>query len=321
MESRARIEAIDQFRGLAALIMVLGNDLMYSGRAPTWLTHAHDPGFTAADFFAPLFIFAMAIVYGPSMRRRAARDGAPRAFGHAAIRWLILMAIGSLITIIQTLLDVNPSGIYWGVLEAIGAAGLLTLPVILLPAWGRLTAGLLVLAGYQLLLDRFWLQTVLRSPHGGVPGALGWGAMLMLSTVFGDLFLDEAKGRKFFLPAAFAAMAGAIALDRFVPISKVRVSASYVLLSVAISALSFWAVWILTEKVGRPSALLRWWGRNPLLLYLLHICFLALFLIPGVTDYLAAAPFAVVAAQDILLASVLSGIAWILYRKEWTLSV
>ena len=317
----SRIAAIDQFRGLAALVMVLGNNLMASGRAPSWLTHAHDPGLSAADLFAPLFIFAIGLTYGPSMRRRTARDGAARAFGHAAMRWVILMGIGSAITITETLLGANPSGMYWGVLEAIGAAGLLALPFILMPAWARLCAGLTLLGLYQVLLGNFWLETVKRSPHGGIPGSLGWGGLLILSTAAGELFLDERRGRWLFPVASLAFVGAALLLSRFIPISKARVSPSYVLLSVGVSALAFLLVWALTEKAGSPSRLLEAWGKNPLLLYVLHICFLAVFLLPAVTDYLATSPFAVVAAQDLCMAGALSALALWLNRRDWILKI
>ena len=316
-----RIAAIDQFRGLAAMVMVLGNNLMASGRAPSWLTHARDPGLSAADLFAPLFIFAVGLTYGPSMRRRTARDGAARAFGHAALRWVILMGIGSAITVTETLLGANPSGVYWGVLEAIGAAGLLALPFILMPAWARLCAGLALLGLYQVLLGHFWIETVKRSPHGGIPGSLGWGGLLILSTAAGEFFLDE-KGRRWLFPLASVAFLGAgLLLGRFVPISKVRVSPSYVLLSVGASALAFLLVWVLTEKAGSPSHLLEAWGKNPLLLYVLHICSLAVFLVPAVTDYLATAPFAVVVAQDLCMAGLLSALALWLVSRDWVLKL
>ncbi len=59
----------------------------------------------------------------------------------------------------------NLTGIYkstvpWGLLQAIGAAGLLTLPVIRLRARWRWAAGLALLAFYQFMLDRFWLDQV-----------------------------------------------------------------------------------------------------------------------------------------------------------------
>lgn len=316
-----RIAAIDQFRGLATLVMVLGNNLMASGRAPSWLLHARDPGLTTADLFAPLFIFAMGLTYGPSMRRRTAKDGAARAFGHAALRWAILVGIGSVITLVETFLGANPSGVYWGVLEAIGAAGLIALPFILLPAWARLCAGLAILGLYQVLLENIWLETVKRSPHGGILGSLGWGGLLILSTAVGELFLDEKRRRWLFPLGSLAFLGAGLLLDPLVALSKVRVSPSYVLLSVGVSGLAFLLVWVLTEKVGSPSRLLEAWGKNPLLLYVLHICLLAVFLVPAVTDYLAAVPFIVVATQDLCMAGLLSVLALWMDSRNFVLSL
>jgi len=49
-----RSNAIDQFRGLAIVLMVLANYLAGIGWIHTWLKHAPDIGLTVTDLVAPL---------------------------------------------------------------------------------------------------------------------------------------------------------------------------------------------------------------------------------------------------------------------------
>ena len=58
------------------------------------------------------------------------------------------------------------------------------------PAFPRPIVGLVLLAGYQILMSRLWLAQVLAAPHGGPAGALGWTGLLILCTVCADLYFD-----------------------------------------------------------------------------------------------------------------------------------
>ena len=313
--SQERVEAIDQFRGFALFIMVLGNAFVVSGRAPWWLEHPPDVGFRIPDAFAPFFVMAIGLTFGPSLRRRAAQSGALNAAFHALTRWAGLLLIGLIITLVEALLGANPSGVLWGVLEALGAGGLITLPFLFLPRWPRLAAGLGLLALYQALLDAFWLEDVLGAPHGGPWGALGWGGMMVLSTVLGDLFREGERGRKLYPWASGAILASGLLLALAVPVSKNRVSMSYVLIVVGLSGLAFFAMWLVTARWGRPSEFLSAWGQNPLLLYVLHIGCLGLYLIPAFERWNRESPLWAVCIIPIALSAFLSVIAAALYRR------
>ena len=67
-----RIEAVDQYRGLAIVLMVIANHLADIASVPGWLKHAPDVGLTPIDLIAPFFIFAIGLTYGPSYRGRTA---------------------------------------------------------------------------------------------------------------------------------------------------------------------------------------------------------------------------------------------------------
>lgn len=50
-----RINAIDQYRGLAILLMVLANFLTGVNGVPMWFKHAPDIGLMVVDLIAPMF--------------------------------------------------------------------------------------------------------------------------------------------------------------------------------------------------------------------------------------------------------------------------
>lgn len=316
-----RLDSIDQFRGAAIILMVLANYLAGVESVPAWLKHAPDVGFTVIDLVAPLFIFAIGLTYGGSLRKRVGRDGWRSTLAHFGRRFGILLALGLVLAAGEIALGFNPTGVPWGVLPAIAAASLLPLPLLQLPAAWRAACGLALLAGYQLLLDTYWLAVVLGSPHGGLPGALGWTAMLLLATALADLYHDTPRGRRAFLPAAMIVLAGGLALALLVPISKNRVSASYVLATTGASGLLFALFAWCANVRGLRLPWLSAWGRNPLALYVLHIVLLGVFVLPAIPDWYTAAPPWLVVVQATALLIVLGAIALALQRAGRTLVV
>jgi predicted acyltransferase len=365
LRPRARLEAIDQFRGFAIVTMVVANYLDGVQTAPPWLKHAPDVGLTAIDFVAPFFIFAIGLTFGMSARRRAGRDGWRRTAFHFIKRYLAILGIGALGSALSSWYGVPAS---WGVLQAIGVAGLLTLAAIALPTLWRAAAGLVLLAGYQLLLDRFWLEAVLVAPHGGLPGSLAWGAMMILATVLADLYrpaqrhLGQPHGgerhraqpgasqphpaqphavqpqasqpqaaqacpgqprprkpRWAFPAAAAGTLAVGILLSLLVVVSKHRVSASYVLITLGASGLLY-AGFDLLERGRFRIPLLTAWGVNPLLLYILHFLLLGVVFVPDIPALYAQASAWVVVLEIVALLAALSGIAVWLRRRGWIFS-
>jgi predicted acyltransferase len=313
---RPRIDAIDQFRGFAILLMVLADYLARPQNVPAWLKHAHDVGFTVIDIIAPLFIFAIGLTYGPSFRRRLARNGAWQTGVDFVRRYTALVGIGFLLTMLGNLSGVYTSTINWGLLQAIGAAGLITLLVIWMRWPWRLVFGLALLAAYQVLLDRFWLQDVLDALHGGPWAALAWGSMLILSTVLADFYHDLSR-RKYYLWLSLISLAAGIGLIFAVPVSKNRVSASYVLITVGASALIF-GVFHLSETRWRVRMpVLTEWGKNALLLYLLHGVLIGVFALPPIPGWYVQAPPWLIAIQAAALFAALSWIGIYCNSRGW----
>ncbi len=310
-----RNEAIDQFRGFAILLMVLANYLAGTETVPAWLKHADDIGYTVIDLIAPLFVFAMGLTFGLSFRRRLARDGAWSTYTHFISRNLALLGLGFILTLAGALSGIYESSVNWGLLQALGAAGLVALVFIRLPVAPRAALGLLFLAGYQVLLDHSWLDLVRSAPHNGPWGALSWAAMLILATCMADLYHDPAQ--RHLVP--WVALAGAVtglALAILFPVSKDRASISYVLLSLGLSGLTFLGVTWLVTRVGCGLPVLNAWGRNALLLYLLHGVLIGLFALPQAAWWYVNATTWLVALQTLLLVGTLSWIGLALDRRR-----
>jgi predicted acyltransferase len=312
-----RIVAIDQFRGLSIVLMVIANYLSGVSGIPNWLKHAPDLGLTPPDVVAPLFLFAIGLTYRLSAERRRARTGHRETTAHLFRRYLAILGVGAIITGVQDYTGVF-GGVGWGVLQAIGMAGLLALPTVYWPPAVKCGAGLGILTAYQYLLDRYWVSRVLQLSHGGLPGSLAWGAMLILAMGLADLYHERRSGLRL-LGGVLVCAALGVGLSFLSPVSKNRVSAAYVLVSVAISGAVYLAFhWALAR---RRLSLLVAWGQNPLLLYVLHMVLLGAFVLPPRLGWYAMAGWPLIAVQLSLLMGALSAVAWYLYRKGWTLAL
>lgn len=276
----ARIPGIDGLRGVAVLTMAMGNMAMLVTWVPAWLKHAPDVGFTIADLVAPLFVVLSAFSLGPAIHRRRESQGLRAAFSWLVTRSLALIGIGAVISAGQWVFMPPAPGIdpTWGVLQAIGAASLLTGSVILLSPRVRVLVGLGVLGGYEWLLNTYWLDVVRNSIHNGLLGSLAWGGLMILATAVADGWraIDSHQRRIGFLVVVGTTSAGtALVLSFAYPIAKARASATYMLLSLGLSLL----LYALFEAgfAARPHAMM--WlqrvGRHPLAMYMGHLILLS----------------------------------------------
>jgi predicted acyltransferase len=332
-ENKPRIESIDQFRGFAIIAMVAVNFLAPVAIIPAILKHAPDIGYTIADIIAPMFIFSIALSVAqsvaakfphqaaPPLPRRRLSDTQASYLSRHVKRNLILIGIGAIISAGEQLFDPSPSIIYiWGVLQAIGTAGLIYTAFIFTRPWLRLIVGCLLLTIYQLMLDISFLPIVLESEHGGLFGAVSWAGLLMLSSVFADLFRHK---RRLFVLASFAAIGLGIGLGftPLIPISKNRVSATYILVSLGGSGIIYYLFYLLNDLLKIKIPLLSAFGQNPLTLYVAHYVLLSIFVLPGASWWYTDEGILLSLTQLIFLIGVLAVGAIILEKNKIRISL
>jgi predicted acyltransferase len=304
-----RVLSIDRFRGVLVILMVVANYLSGIAAVPAFLKHAPDVGLTIIDVGAPCFVFAMGLTYGESFDRRAA-NGRAGAYRHVVVRNLALVGIGAILSTGGTQIAGQPSD--WGVLQALGTAGLICLPFIRLGTAARFAIGAGLLVGYQVLIDTIGVSVVRNEVQGGLIGSLSWGALLILSTAVADVW------RRGTVPMLWCC--GVLALVAvlsavIVPVSKTRVSLSYILLTLAIGAAGFLLIDLLSRALPPRAGFISWWGENALLLYILHLLLLGLVVLPAPQWWYVDASAWLIGAQLVAILGILSVIAWWLHRS------
>jgi len=312
--SENRLDSIDQYRGFAILLMVLADYLSRIERVPPWLKHAPGGyGLTMVDLIAPMFILSIGLTFKPSFVRRKERDGKWQAILHFIRRFLALIGIGFL----------TPRGFSWGLLQTIGGAGLIALLFIELPSLAKAIIGGIILVGYQILTILVWMGRVTGTASWcEIEGTLGWAAMLILAGVLAEYLIGQPRKRRHFLLGSTAALGLGIGLSFWIEISQYFVSASYVLISLGVSGILFLGFELLTEYLKFKLALLISWGKNPLILYLLHYwIWVYAFLAPQTRTWHHHAPVWLIILQACGYVVLLSLAAWFMDRRGWKVSM
>ncbi len=301
-----RNAAIDLFRGLAIFVMLPVNFAERIRAVPAWFKHAPDVGLTIADLVAPCFVFAIGLTAAPALQRRLQRDGGQKTFEHVLKRSMALVGIGALFSQGESNYGYAHEIGQWGTLQAIGTAVALSAPTLFLKTWQRLAVALALLALYQYLVETLWLQTVVASSHAGIQGSLSWAALMMLATVYADLYREQ-RLRAYGLLVPTMAVA-ALALATIYPISKHRMSISFDLLVSAGAASVFAATdWLARHRPGAGNFLVVW-GKNPLIMYCSHLFLLGAFLEPPFPRWHVEAP---------LWQALIQGLCFMLVLDQW----
>ncbi|MHA2017622.1 MAG: hypothetical protein ACTSXY_05020, partial [Promethearchaeota archaeon] len=168
----------------------------------------------------------------------------------------------------------------WGVLQAIGFAGLITLIFINLRNLARFIISLFLLILYQILSNisiyingnqMVISDLILNDVHGGIIGGFGWAIMMLISTVIGELF-ENKRFVKILIIGVILTILGA-SFSVIWGISKHRVNISYIILSTGLASLLFCLLWwIFDEKAltHGKGFIFQPQGKNPFALYILH---------------------------------------------------
>jgi len=263
-----RLASVDEFRGFATVSMILVNFVAYFAVTPRFLKHAHDHSMTFADLVAPLFLVALGMMYRQSFTRRVAKAGRISTYTHAARRYLTILVIG----LVGGAVGKMRITFDWGVLQAIGLAGVIALPFIELGRVPRLVGGGALLAAFHFGMVPFAREAIASSDQGGPVAAFGWASVVLFASVAGDLLRSDdvigSRRRLSGLGGFFTCLGAAAAA--VIPVSKPLVSPSYVLLATGISILTFSGFLFLRDERGVAIPTLESMGRNALVVFLLH---------------------------------------------------
>ncbi len=289
---KIRYMSIDVFRGLAIALMVFVNTVMQFNNIPDWSKHALDFGLTYVDLVAPFFIFAIALTFKMSFNSTLKREGRLQAYVKFIRRYAALLGFGMLGSIF-----ISPMGINfgWGVFQSIGLAGIFTVIFIEIPRFYRLLLGFLMLEIYQFIIgltinidgvittisDFGWGDS-----HGGFIGGFGYGIMLLLGTAIVDDFREMEKLPILIFGLLFTILGislhfiwGAYGFPSYGGLSKLRVTHSFILLTIGMAALTYMLIWLLYDhyKITKnKSYFLQPQGKNAFFLFIIQPIFLGL---------------------------------------------
>lgn len=292
INKKIRYLSIDVFRGLAITVMLFVNTVSQFNKTPSWSKHATDFGLTYVDLVAPFFIFAIALTYKMSYDSSLETKGYQETILKFLRRYGAFIGFGTLGAIIIT-----PTGMYfnWGVLQAIGLAGIIAAFFVRIPRSYRLIIGFLMLEVYQFIIgitvnidDTLLTISDLGyyGDHGGLIGSFGYGVMLILGISIVDDFrkIDKMEILIFglifiILGTLFHYIWVYIGFPAYGGLSKMRVTHSYTLLTTGLAACIFWLIWFIFDyhkATKNKSYFLQPQGKNAFFLFVIQPIFLIL---------------------------------------------
>ncbi len=218
--------------------------------------------------------------------------------------------------------DINASTYgYWVTLQNIGMACLIALPLIEAKNWIRFLVAGIIFVGYtifhQIGDNQALLDVVV---HGGFIGGFGWGAMLIF-----DLFVVELYNKQnkwiYLATVALFAFVGVWSTMWFGSINLGSCSPSFILVGVGLSGLIF-TIFHLTDKLphGKFDPFV-WWGKNPLLMFLVEFFVIGSFTSFAPDTMLENAPVWLGIIEGIVAIVLLTTIAWLLSKPKKSISL
>lgn len=273
-----RLAALDAFRGLTILLMLLVNNVNLDTATPKSLMHAEWSGRVYfADVVFPWFLLAVgvAIPFAVASHRKRS-EGWLSYYGKAFRRTVSLVVLGIIVD--STVNHAFTPGL--GVLQVIGLAYFVAALLSPLATRWRLLIAAIFLVGHSVILlawnvpgfgpGRFtesenavvWLNEIHLAPWGlkGLVSVIPTAAMVLIGTAFGDMF------RRSDLPvlrrAAVCVVIGGlltifgVAMSKTLPMNKPLWTASYIIYTAGLGAILIAVLHVLVDgnKYGKKLA-------------------------------------------------------------------
>ncbi len=265
---KERWEALDLFRGMAVFFLIIFNGFYGFAHVPWWTQHANGNGYLFADEIAPMFLFAVGLSYPLSLKKRK-KDGTRSAIMHSLRRGLVLIAFGTL----GTLLCFRDVKLHWGVLEMIGGCVIFCLPIILYAnPYQRIAIALGLQAGWFLTCacSPPFQSSIAQFVMGGPIAIISWSPIVIIGSALSEIFGTESLRQNFrplrLLIAEYTIIGFSLWQLGFPP-NKSLINTSYIAASIALSLCLFTAC-IRLERFPFLKTILVPFGKNPLLLYM-----------------------------------------------------
>ncbi len=211
---------------------------------------------------------------------------------------------------------------YWVTLQNIGMACLIALPLMEVKNWIRFVVAAVIFALFsvfhQIGNNQQLLDVVV---HGGFLGGFGWGAMLIFDLFVAEMFYNKPKHHYLIVVSLFMII-GVLTTRWFGNINLGSCSPAFILVSVGLSGLIFF-VFYLTDKIPHCKKFdpLVWWGKNPIIMFLIEFFVIGLFTSFAPASMLEGAPWWLATIEGIIAVALLTTICWLLSRRKKSISL
>ena len=209
---------------------------------------------------------------------------------------------------------------YWLVLQDIGFSILIALPFVKLKSWWKFLVASIIFVAFSVyhqignnsqILDTF--------VHGGIIGGFGWGAMLIFDMFVADLFFKN-KDHAVIASCLFC-IVGLLCTQWLGDISMGTCSPTFILVGVGLPGIVFSFFTLFDKFNNYKFELFVWWGKNPIIMFLVEFFVVGLYNSFMPESALASAPIWLAIIEGVLAIAILSFFAYLLSRMKKSISL
>lgn len=274
MDTKPRLQSLDQFRGWAIVGMIAVNFLGRFEVTPAFLKH-WKVGFTFADSIMPMFLFAAGAGMYMSFRRHVEHNGLCSARLAVGKRCFFLLLIAIVLYGVPSIFEKGIVFFFrrtmWQALTHIALASILAMAVVHKNILWRVGAAIIYLTTFQIISDNAgyadWVWA--RSLDGGPLGPLSWVFPMLFGTLMPDILKQRAS------KVAWMCLCWGVGLFLFGYLlsfhwqySQRMMTCSYSIAATGISFLIYLALYFIADILDRPLPHLSTFGKNSMASYI-----------------------------------------------------